>query len=266
MPTGISAAIVNVAAVEPADDGFIAVDLVSAGHPEGVVAQPRLRCQPRHELIAQVDDEGNICIFTQHDVDLIVDVVGYVEEGSDLVSTSPRQLRETRDGAPTVDGREPGRRQTRSQSSTTIQITGRAAVPAGAVAAIVNVAAVEPDVAGFFTVDGCNTPRAYASSLNYTAGVNGANELVVQLSPDGKLCVFTSANTHYDPRLWSVTWHPEPLLLDLQLLGINDFHGHIESTTPGMIEGVPAGGAEFLSAKLSELRGRRGPQPHGRGW
>ena len=50
--------------------------------------------------------------------------------------------------------------------------------------------------------------------------------------------------------------NPDPAgqLVDLQLLGFNDYHGHVESNTPGNIDGVPAGGGEYLSAKLSELR------------
>jgi 5'-nucleotidase len=44
------------------------------------------------------------------------------------------------------------------------------------------------------------------------------------------------------------------LLVDLQLLAFNDYHGHLESTTPGMIDGVAAGGAEYLSAMLTKLR------------
>ncbi len=47
---------------------------------------------------------------------------------------------------------------------------------------------------------------------------------------------------------------PKGQLIDLQILAFNDYHGHLERTTPGMIEGVPAGGAEFLAAKLAELR------------
>jgi len=48
---------------------------------------------------------------------------------------------------------------------------------------------------------------------------------------------------------------PEPArLISLQVLGINDYHGHLERTTPGTINGQAAGGAEFLSAKLTELR------------
>jgi|GEM_PF-497562 len=47
----------------------------------------------------------------------------------------------------------------------------------------------------------------------------------------------------------------------IQILSFNDFHGHVESGTPGSIDGSfrgpAAGGAEFLSAKLTELRGER---------
>jgi 5'-nucleotidase len=43
-------------------------------------------------------------------------------------------------------------------------------------------------------------------------------------------------------------------LVHLQLLGFNDYHGHLEAGTPGNVAGVAAGGAEYLSAKLTELR------------
>jgi len=44
--------------------------------------------------------------------------------------------------------------------------------------------------------------------------------------------------------------------VDVQLLGLNDFHGHLESTTPGTIAPdpssprVPAGGAEYLATHI----------------
>lgn len=47
---------------------------------------------------------------------------------------------------------------------------------------------------------------------------------------------------------------PPGQLIDVQLLAINDYHGHLEATTPGAIYGIPAGGAEYLAAKLAELR------------
>ncbi len=49
-------------------------------------------------------------------------------------------------------------------------------------------------------------------------------------------------------------WRPKEKLVDLQLLAINDYHGHLQSTTPGTVAGAQAGGAEYLSAKLNELR------------
>ncbi len=40
----------------------------------------------------------------------------------------------------------------------------------------------------------------------------------------------------------------------VQILSFNDYHGHVEAGTPGSIDGSAAGGGEFLSAKLAELR------------
>jgi len=50
--------------------------------------------------------------------------------------------------------------------------------------------------------------------------------------------------------------NPDPpgQLIDLQLLAFNDYHGHLQADTPGTVDGAPAGGSEYLSAKLNELR------------
>jgi 5'-nucleotidase len=51
--------------------------------------------------------------------------------------------------------------------------------------------------------------------------------------------------------------NPDPAgqLIDLQLLAFNDYHGHLlNGTTPGNVGGVQAGGSEYLSSKLNELR------------
>ena len=47
---------------------------------------------------------------------------------------------------------------------------------------------------------------------------------------------------------------PPGQLVQLQLLAFNDYHGHLESNTPGTVDGDAAGGSEYLSAKLKELR------------
>ncbi|MGH3646506.1 MAG: bifunctional metallophosphatase/5'-nucleotidase, partial [Micromonosporaceae bacterium] len=51
----------------------------------------------------------------------------------------------------------------------------------------------------------------------------------------------------------------DPKPVEVQLLGLNDLHGHLESTTPGTVrefpdsDPVPAGGAEYLATHVREL-------------
>lgn len=47
---------------------------------------------------------------------------------------------------------------------------------------------------------------------------------------------------------------PPGQLVQLQLLAFNDYHGHVLPNDAGTVEGIPAGGGEYLSAKLKELR------------
>ena len=47
---------------------------------------------------------------------------------------------------------------------------------------------------------------------------------------------------------------PPGQLVQLQLLAFNDYHGHLEANTPGTVDGTPAGGSEYLSAMLAQLR------------
>jgi 5'-nucleotidase len=47
---------------------------------------------------------------------------------------------------------------------------------------------------------------------------------------------------------------PPGQLVRLQLLAFNDYHGHVLPNDAGNVDGVPAGGGEYLSAKLKQLR------------
>ncbi|HEX5040073.1 MAG TPA: bifunctional metallophosphatase/5'-nucleotidase [Candidatus Limnocylindria bacterium] len=47
---------------------------------------------------------------------------------------------------------------------------------------------------------------------------------------------------------------PPGQLIDLQLLAFNDYHGHLEASTPGTIGKFAAGGSQFLAADLRRLR------------
>ena len=47
---------------------------------------------------------------------------------------------------------------------------------------------------------------------------------------------------------------PPGQLVQLQLLAFNDYHGHVLPNDAGAVDGVLAGGGEYLSAKLQQLR------------
>ncbi|HEY5730005.1 MAG TPA: bifunctional metallophosphatase/5'-nucleotidase [Anaerolineales bacterium] len=47
---------------------------------------------------------------------------------------------------------------------------------------------------------------------------------------------------------------PSGQLVPVQLLAFNDYHGHVKPNDAGIVDGVEAGGGEYLSAKLNQLR------------
>lgn len=47
---------------------------------------------------------------------------------------------------------------------------------------------------------------------------------------------------------------PPAVLIPVQLLAFNDYHGHVLPNDAGEVAGVPAGGGEYLATKLAQLR------------
>ncbi|HRD99713.1 MAG TPA: hypothetical protein PLV68_00350 [Ilumatobacteraceae bacterium] len=67
--------------------------------------------------------------------------------------------------------------------------------PEGSVAVAVNVTAVDPSAAGYLTVFPCGQGRPNASMLNYDAGAIAASAVLVAISGNRDLCVFSHAAT-----------------------------------------------------------------------
>lgn len=80
-------------------------------------------------------------------------------------------------------------------------VAGRGGVPAGAVAATLNVAVVSPVEAGFLSLHPCDGVVPNASTLNFAAGQTVANGATVPLGvaadgTPGTVCITSSADTH----------------------------------------------------------------------
>ncbi len=69
-------------------------------------------------------------------------------------------------------------------------------VPADAEAVTLNVTVTEPRTSGYFGVYPCGTAWPGTSNVNFTAGQTVANNTLVGVGRDGKVCVYTSATAH----------------------------------------------------------------------
>ncbi len=195
-PTGVDSVFVNVTAVNARERGYVTVHACLPSVPSTSSLNYVPMVNRGNELLVELSAEGEICLFTNRSIHLTVDIVSYIETDSTVATIKPFRLADSRPGGLTDDGADSGFGPQAGRSEYRLQVTGRAGVPADAEAAVVNLTAVAPTTRGYFTVHPCVSPRPLASSLNYTAGVNGANEIIAGLSPDGELCIFTNTTAH----------------------------------------------------------------------
>jgi TAT (twin-arginine translocation) pathway signal sequence len=83
-----------------------------------------------------------------------------------------------------------------SGATRTIQVTGVAGVPIGASAAVLNVAAVSPSAAGHLRVFPAGAPLPNASVLNFAAGRNTPNQVIVKIGTGGQVSIYAGNTTH----------------------------------------------------------------------
>jgi hypothetical protein len=191
VPGDALAAIVNVTAIAPDVGGFITVFPCGATRPGASTLNYAAGQVVANGATIKLGVGGKICVFTQQAMDLIVDVSGFFPAGSSFVGLTPGRLTESRSGESTVDGQQNGVGRRSAGQVSEVQVAGRGGVPGDALAAIVNVTAIAPDVGGFITVFPCGATRPGASTLNYAAGQVVANGATIKLGVGGKICVFT---------------------------------------------------------------------------
>ena len=115
---------------------------------------------------------------------------------ADYQGFSPIRLLETRSGAvPTIDGRFSNTGPLAADSVTELAITGRAGIPDGSRAVVLNVTVTGAQGPGYITVFPCDGGRPNASNLNFLAGDTIPNAVVAKLCATGTICVFPSDTT-----------------------------------------------------------------------
>jgi hypothetical protein len=103
---------------------------------------------------------------------------------------------DSRPGEATVDHLFEGAGRAAAGSVTELQVVDRGGVGADAAAVVLNVTAVSPSAPGFLTVFPCGETQPLASNINYIPGDVVPNAVVAKVGAGGKVCVFSSAETH----------------------------------------------------------------------
>ena len=195
VPEGAAAVMLNVTAVAPGGAGFVTVYPCGEQRPNASNLNYGAGDVVANAVLSKVGKDGKVCVYSLADTDIVVDVNGAFTSGSGVVSLTPARLLETRAGASTVDGGQQGIGRRVAGSTVEVVVAGRGGVPEGAAAVMLNVTAVAPGGAGFVTVYPCGEQRPNASNLNYGAGDVVANAVLSKVGKDGKVCVYSLADT-----------------------------------------------------------------------
>jgi len=186
LPTGATAVALNVTAVNSDADGFVRVYPCNATEPTtSNVNQVAGRVQT-NAVIVPIGD-GTICFRSSTNVDLVVDLNGWLTTVSDvgLQPLESRRLVDTRTGVGGSGRLGPG-----GAIEVTVVEPGSAAT-----AVSLNVTAVDPAAAGYVTAWPCGTVRPNVSNLNPEPLITQPNLVNVRVGADGKVCLYTSQET-----------------------------------------------------------------------
>jgi hypothetical protein len=196
--------VLNVIAVDPSGLGFLSVFPCGETPPNAsnvnyYTEAPSPGAQPNavsNKAVVRVGTNGSVCIFTLADTDVVVDVAGTFPETTYFGLAAPERLLDTRAGAQTTDGQMSGTGLMTAGSVVKLRVGGRAGVPQGPMAVVLNVTAVDPTEPGFLTVYPAGQERPNASNVNYYTGRTIANTVVARLGSDDSVCIFSLASAH----------------------------------------------------------------------
>lgn len=132
-----------------------------------------------------IGTDGHVSIAVSGRSNVVADVFGYYRNGtggSEFTSLSPTRLLDTR----TATG---VRTKTLIPANHTIalQITGKAGIPAGVKAVVLNVTVTRPTASGFLTAWADGAPMPGVSNLNWNRGATIPNQVIVPVGADGKV-------------------------------------------------------------------------------
>ncbi len=196
VPTsGVSAVSLNVTVVDPQGAGFITVYPCGARPLASNLNFVTWQVVP-NAVIAPVSGNGEVCLYSNMETDLLADINGWFVNGSGFTSVSPVRLFDSR--PTTGQGAVSISKQTYGGPYNVLRarVVGVGGLPASGVGAVsLNVTVTDGDAPGYVTVYPCGSPPL-ASNLNFLAGQVVPNAVITPVSANGEICLFSNTNAH----------------------------------------------------------------------
>jgi hypothetical protein len=191
---GVAAVVLNVTVVAPQAPGYVTV------WPTGIAQTNTSNLNfgagqnIPNTVIVPVGVDGKVSLFngSAGSAHLLVDVTGYTVAGvpsaaGAVVSVTPARVADSRVNQQII-GAVP------ASGTATVQVTGHGGLPAVGVAAVVlNVTVVAPQAPGYVTVWPTGIAQTNTSNLNFGAGQNIPNTVIVPVGVDGKVSLFNGS-------------------------------------------------------------------------
>ncbi|HEX4980397.1 MAG TPA: CAP domain-containing protein [Ilumatobacteraceae bacterium] len=189
--TDLTAVSANFTVASPSAAGFLTVYNCSAQVPTVSTLNFTLGAVPNQAVVPL--SQGNLCLFSPADTEIIIDINGYFRAGSTSTSSGfeplpPRRLYDTRPSE--ILALEPG-------VLRSIKVEGVAGgAPANANAVAVNLTVVAASDYGFVRAYACDQAgTSEVSNVNFGPLENRANSAIVPTSAAGTICVVSNAAT-----------------------------------------------------------------------
>jgi peptidoglycan hydrolase-like protein with peptidoglycan-binding domain len=204
VPDSATAVALNITTFQPSGPGFVTVWPCGSDRPETSNLNHGSGQIIANNVLASIDDDGTICLYSLVTTDVIVDVSGWftaeagaVAAGIGVVGVTPKRVVDTRRGLGW-----PGR--VAENNPIVINVAGMTATrPDGTsvtassdvLAVSLNVTATGSSGPGFLTVWPCDEPFPLAASVNYEKGATVGNGVFAGVDGGGQVCIYSLAST-----------------------------------------------------------------------
>jgi len=205
VPNSATSVALNVTAFQPIGPGFVTVWPCGSERPETSNLNYVGGQVIANNVLAPIDDDGTVCLYSLVTTDVIIDVSGwFTAEASALatatgvVGITPKRVVDTRLGLGW-----PGR--VTKNNPIVIDVAGITAkrpdgtsvtAPSDVLGVSLNVTATDSSGPGFLTVWPCDEPFPLAASVNYEKGSTVGNGVFTGVDGDGQVCIYSLVSTH----------------------------------------------------------------------